>query len=106
MAAVAAIAARLQPGVTKPVTKPKHDEAVTAMLDGLAQTSKGLYEPALTVLGGLLGAEAGKPPGKGRCDSTWCWQDQLWLAIEAKSEEKRLFEVTVTGTLSRSGDVG
>jgi hypothetical protein len=58
--------------VTKPVTKPRHDGAVTAMLDGLAQTSTALYEPALTVLGGLLGAEAAKPAGKGRCDSTWC----------------------------------
>ena len=84
MAAVTAIAARLQSGVTKP----KHDAAVTAMLDGLAQTSPGKYEPALTALGRLLGAEAGKPAGKGRCDSAWCWQDQLWLAIEAKSDEK------------------
>lgn len=93
MAAVTAIAARLEPGAAKPVTKPRHDGAVTAMLDGLAQTSAALYEPALTVLGGLLGAEAGKPPGKGRCDSTWCWQDQLWLAIEAKSEEQPTGEI-------------
>jgi hypothetical protein len=84
VAAVSAIAARLQSGVTKP----KHDAAVTTMLDGLAQTSPGKYEPALTVLGKLLGAEAGKPSGNGRCDSTWCWQDRLWLAIEAKSDEQ------------------
>ena len=57
VAAVTAIAARLQAGVTKP----KHDTAVTAMLDGLTQTSAAQYEPALTVLGALLGAEAGKP---------------------------------------------
>jgi hypothetical protein len=60
VAAVTTIAARLQSGVTKP----KHDTAVTAMLDGLTQTSPAQYEPALTVLGTLLGAEAGKPPGR------------------------------------------
>jgi hypothetical protein len=85
VAAVTAITARLQLGVTKP----KHDTAVTTMLDGLAQTSPRKYEPALTVLGKLLGAEAGKPPGNGRCDSTRCWQDQLWLAIEAKATRSR-----------------
>jgi len=84
VAAVSAITARIQSGVTKP----KHDAAVTAMLDGLTQTSAARYEAALTALGQLLGAEAGKPAGNGRCDSTWCWQDQLWLAIEAKSDEQ------------------
>ena len=84
VAAITAIAARLRSGVTNP----KHAAAVTTMLDGLTQTSPADYEPALTVLGKLLGAEAGKPAGKGRCDSTWCWQDRLWLAIEAKSDEK------------------
>jgi hypothetical protein len=38
MAAVTAIAARFQSGVTKP----KHDAAVTAMLDGLTQASPGI----------------------------------------------------------------
>lgn len=61
VAAVTAIAGRLQSGVTKQ----KHDTAVTAMLDGLTQTSPEKYEPALTILGKLLGAEAGKPPGQG-----------------------------------------
>ena len=83
-AAVAAIAAKIEAGLTKP----KHDTAVTAMQDGLAQTDPGKYEPALTTLGTLLGASAAKPAGKGRCDSAWCWQNSLWLAIEAKSDEK------------------
>ena len=58
------------------------------MLDGLTQTDPGRYEPALTTLGKLLGADAAKPAGKGRCDSAWCWQDALWLALEAKSDQK------------------
>lgn len=58
------------------------------MHGGLAQTDPSMYEPALTTLGCLLGADAVKPAGKGRCDSTWCWQNFLWLAIEAKSDGK------------------
>ncbi len=58
------------------------------MQHGLAQTTPALYEPALSTLGTLLGAAGAKPPGKGRCDSAWSWQDCLWLAIEAKSDEK------------------
>ena len=58
------------------------------MHNGFAQTDPGSYEPALTTLGGLLGADAAKPVGKGRCDSAWCWQNFLWLAVEAKSDEK------------------
>jgi hypothetical protein len=38
--------------------------------------------------GALLGAEAGKPEGTGRCDSLWCWANYLWIALEAKSEQK------------------
>ena len=53
---------------------------------GLAQTAAGPFEAALSVLGRMLGADARKPQGKGRCDSTWCWNDILWLAIDAKSE--------------------
>ena len=73
------------------------------MLDGLTQTSPARYEPALTVLGTLLGAEAGKPPGKGRCDSTWCWQDQFWLAIEAKSDEQPI-DVIPHRDIRQAGD--
>jgi hypothetical protein len=83
-AAVAVIAAKIEAGVNKS----RHDKAVVTMEHGLAQTTPALYEPALSILGTLLGADAVKPPGKGRCDSAWSWQDCLWLAIEAKSDEK------------------
>lgn len=83
-AAAAAIAAKIGAGIRKP----RYDKTVAAMHDGLAQTDPGKYEPALTALGTLLGADACKPAGKGRCDSVWCWQNVLWLAIEAKSGEK------------------
>ncbi|OMG07105.1 DEAD/DEAH box helicase [Actinomyces naeslundii] len=55
---------------------------------GLGERDPGKYEPALTELGKLVGAEASKPPGTGRCDSTWCWGNELWLALEAKSDHE------------------
>lgn len=82
--AVTAVAALLGSGASKG----KHDTKVARMLEGLAAREPGKYEPALTVLGQLLGAEAGKPPGKGRCDSAWCWDEALWLAAEAKSDHE------------------
>ena len=42
----------------------------------------------------MLGADASKPTRHGRCDSTWCWDNELWLALEAKSEHN------TAGTLS------
>lgn len=33
-----------------------------------------------------MGAEAFKPAGKGRADSVWILEEQLWLTLEAKSE--------------------
>jgi hypothetical protein len=70
------------------IAKTKHDNNVTGMLAGLAQTDPAQYEPALTTLGTLLGADAAKPADHGRCDSTWCWQNHLWLAVEAKSDHQ------------------
>ena len=83
-AAVMAIATRIEAGIKKP----KYDSTVEGMNYGLTQTDPTKYEPALTTLGGLLGANAAKPSGHGRCDSVWCWQNDLWLALEAKSDEK------------------
>lgn len=77
------IAAILERGVNKA----KHDELVIRMHAGLAATDAGLYEPALSELGKLLGSDASKPSGQGRCDSAWCWDDLLWLAMEAKSDQ-------------------
>lgn len=82
--AVASIASALAAGVREG----RHNAQVDEMLSGLAQTSATSYEPALTVLGQLLGADAQKPSGNGRCDSTWCWGNVLWVAIEAKSEHE------------------
>lgn len=70
------------------VNRTAHDAATERMDLGLAATEPSAYEPALTTLGKLLGAEASKPAGNGRCDSTWCWDDALWLAIEAKSKHE------------------
>ena len=81
-AAVARIAAIVESGVARG----KHDTRVQQMLAGLAQAKPSQYEPALTTLGGLLGAEAWKPDGQGRCDSVWCWENALWIAAEAKSD--------------------
>jgi hypothetical protein len=83
VAAVAAVA-----GLAAVAAHGKHRARVDRMLDGLAERRPGAYEPELTVLGTLLGADAAKPPGNGRCDSAWCWADHLWLAVEAKSDHE------------------
>ncbi|MBP2322621.1 hypothetical protein JOF56_003006 [Kibdelosporangium banguiense] len=82
-AAVVALAQRVISGIDRD----QHDVTVTAMLADLGQTDATIYEPALTQLGLLLGADASKPAGRGRCDSTWCWENTLWIAVEAKSEQ-------------------
>jgi hypothetical protein len=64
----------------------KLQSTIDSMLDGLSSIDHADYEPALTTLGKLLGAEAFKPSGDGRTDSAWCWNNFLWLSLEAKSE--------------------
>lgn len=61
--------------------------AVSRILDGLRSAEHQRFEPALTELGRLLGADAEKPAGPGRCDCAWCWESRVWIAIEAKTEE-------------------
>ncbi|MGC4778627.1 DEAD/DEAH box helicase [Micromonospora chalcea] len=71
--------------LAKGVKRASHEALVTSINEGLAATEAAKFEPALSSLGALLGAEAFKPPGHGRCDSAWCWDERIWLAIEAKS---------------------
>ncbi|TFC12519.1 hypothetical protein [Cryobacterium sp. MDB2-10] len=58
------------------------------MFEGLSQIDHRAYEPALATLGMLLGAEAFKPSGDGRTDAAWCWDNEVWITLEAKSEHK------------------
>lgn len=58
------------------------------MFEGLSSVDHKDYEPALTTLGKFLGADAFKPTGDGRTDSAWCYGDDLWLGVEAKSEHQ------------------
>ena len=67
--AVATVASTLGAGVNQGTIRRRIGEIHA----GLEQRDPGKYEPALTELGKLLGATASKPPGTGRCDSTWCW---------------------------------
>ena len=69
-------------------TNAKNRSKTERMMAGLSQQEASKYEPALTDLGQLLGAEASKPQGSGRCDSVWRWKNRLWMALEAKSEHK------------------
>ena len=82
--AVKQISARLAAGVKRA----EIDAAISRMDEGLASIDHGMSEPALTELGRLLGADAQKPPGQGRCDSAWCWGERLWIAVEAKTEQE------------------
>ncbi|QIN29262.1 DEAD/DEAH box helicase [Brevibacterium luteolum] len=57
------------------------------MVSALNQNESCQYEFGLTLLGNFLGAKAGKPKARGRCDSAWEWGTDLWVTVEAKSEQ-------------------
>ncbi|WP_448256475.1 DEAD/DEAH box helicase [Microbacterium aurum] len=82
--AVKTLATRLEAGVNQGKVRRQIGEVQS----GLAERSPSKYEPALTQLGVLLGANSFKPHGKGRCDSVWLWGNELWLALEAKSDHE------------------
>jgi Helicase C-terminal domain/DEAD/DEAH box helicase len=85
------VAKRLRAGV-------KRAEIVAAvgrMRAGIAEIEHQKSEPAITELGRLLGAESFKPLGQGRADSAWCWDERVWIAIEAKSEQSPTGEVSL-----------
>lgn len=82
--AVNAVATMLNSGITQGKLSRMLDEMCT----GLGERAPGKYEPALTSLGKLVGADAKKPGGTTRCDSVWCWDNELWLALEAKSNHE------------------
>jgi hypothetical protein len=82
--AVNIVAAELETGVNQG----KVHRGLGEIHAGLQERKPSLYEPALTKLGTLVGATAEKPTGTGRCDSTWCWDNELWLALEAKSDHE------------------
>lgn len=77
---------RLTAEVALSTSTPAHHARIAAMNEGLSAIDHAEYEPALSTLGRLIGAEAWKPTGDGRADSVWCWGDYLWLTLEAKSE--------------------
>lgn len=80
--AVNSIAARLSGSVNQGKVRNR----LGSMQEGLKEHTPSKYEPALTEMGIFLGADATKPTSPGRCDSTWCWGNELWLALEAKSD--------------------
>ncbi|MYN66257.1 MAG: DEAD/DEAH box helicase [Acidobacteria bacterium] len=67
---------------------PHFEQQMSAFEAALASTAAETFEPALSLLGRLLGWEAYKPLGDGRPDSVWLLGDQLAIAFEAKSGEK------------------
>lgn len=73
----------------------KHNAMVAEIHNGLSAIGHKDYEPALSKLGALLGAETLKPKGDGRPDSVWCWANELWMTLEAKSEQKPTNEVAM-----------
>lgn len=83
-AAVAAIVAKLTAGVRQSKIR-RH---VGEIHVGLGKRSPSEYEPALTQLGKLVGANVYKRKSSGRCDSVWLWDNHLWLALEAKSDHE------------------
>jgi len=87
-AALGGTVARLAHVIDDVGSAAKLKTAIAEMFEGLGQIDHKAYEPCLTTLGMLLGADAFKPSGDGRTDSAWCWDNHLWLTLEAKSEHK------------------
>jgi len=87
--AVREIARRLTNGIKRADV----NAAVGRIGQGISEIEHTKSEPALTELGRLLGAESFKPPGQGRADSAWCWDERVWIAIEAKSEQSPTGEI-------------
>ena len=69
-------------------TSAKTHSKAERMMAGLSQREASKFEPALSDLGSLIGAEAWKPQDSGRCDSVWRWKNYVWVALEAKSEHE------------------
>lgn len=63
----------------------------------LMETPHKLYEEALVTLGKLLGASESYGDGGAQAapDSTWVFQDELWICWEAKSEASPTSELSV-----------
>lgn len=81
---VEGVLALLKGRLSSPV---KFENQSANMLANLNQQEATKYEQGLVALGQLLGAEAFKPPGKGRADAAWIWAS-LWMTVEAKSEQE------------------
>jgi hypothetical protein len=64
----------------------KFSGRVQTMLNQLSNREASGYEKGLVQLGVFLGAESFKPSGQGRTDAAWIWPE-LWMAVEAKSEQ-------------------
>jgi len=73
------------------------------MFVGLSQVDHKGYERALTVLGSLVGADSFKPSGDGRTDSAWCWDNALWLTLEAKSEHQAVGAIGIDDVRQTNG---
>jgi len=63
------------------------DRLFQEVSDGLAGRAANRYEQALVSLGKLLGAASSQPPAAARADALWRWNEELWIAWEAKSEQ-------------------
>lgn len=78
---------RIAETVAHGVTRNKVGQTFDTIDAGLIAVEHQKSEPALTELGKWLGSDAGKPGGQARADSVWCWAEQIWIAIEAKTEQ-------------------
>lgn len=74
-------------------------ENMAAIL-GEENTNPNQYEEELRELGEFLGSQSSRPDKssdqerQGRCDAAWCWDNELWVTLEAKNGQK------ATGSIS------
>lgn len=83
----------------------KLQKELDRMISELSQQDASKFEAELSILGRMLGADASKPKQHGRCDSTWCWDNELWLALEAKSEHDTRGEVALKDIRQSNGQL-
>lgn len=84
LVAIQTITHMLADGSFRPV---KTTSAIGTAVQNLTNTDAAIYEQALVEVGLRLGADSSKPKGQGRCDAAWIWGNQLWITLEAKSEQ-------------------
>lgn len=79
----------------------RFEHRVALIEQGIRGTESTAFEVALKEIGLLLGFDADRFDAQGDPDGVWRSEDQLWIALEAKSEESAGGEISI-GTVRQA----